>query len=316
VPKRDAARSRARELGARPASPRCRALHPYAARYAPGHARLDHGADPRSLGPGRYTTHWRWMRDDPATVRLKQRRCRYVADRLEAPGKRIVDFGSGAGLLACYLAAAGAREVIGVEIVREHLEFSEYLKGRFGASRVRFTDKLDMGPGSVDAVILANVITHLHRPYELLAQMRDMLRPGGLLFVEDNNNAASPLMRRGLPKVWAEAEAESETARPGVEKTYGITYEQAQFWADRPDPPGLHGYAPLDPQTGTRHENAFHPREMAHALVNIGFAVKSVRPKYVFDFKQNSRCRWRSGCCRGSRSTSRPRTRSSPCGSR
>jgi len=35
------------------------------------------------------------------------------------------------------------------------------------------------------------------------------------------------------------------------------------------------------------HENAFYPRELKRALFNIGFAVKSVRPKYVFDFERH-----------------------------
>jgi hypothetical protein len=64
-----------------------------------------------------------------------------------------------------------------------------------------------------------------------------------------------------------------------------MTAAQADFWAGRPDRPSLRGYAPLDPVREIYHENAFHPRDLAHALVNVGFAVRDVRPKYVFDFK-------------------------------
>jgi hypothetical protein len=66
-----------------------------------------------------------------------------------------------------------------------------------------------------------------------------------------------------------------------------MTVEQARYWAGKGDIPRLESFAPLDPDTNIYHENAFHPRELAHSLFNIGFAVRSVRPKYVFDFKSN-----------------------------
>ena len=66
-----------------------------------------------------------------------------------------------------------------------------------------------------------------------------------------------------------------------------MTAEQAMYWAEKLDAPSLRDNAPIDPELSIYHENAFHPRDLAHSLFSIGFAVKSVRPKYVFDFKSN-----------------------------
>lgn len=241
-----------------------------------------------ALERSRYTSHWGPMRASPSAIAYKERRCRYVADLIDARGKRIVDFGSGTGLLAAYLAQFGARDVIGVEIVPEHLEFARYLAADlFEAPNVSFTPRLDVENGSRDVLILTNVVTHIYRPFELLAQMRDALKPGGLLFIEDNNNLASPLVARKLRRIWASEDARYAQRRTGGLRTYGMTADQSKYWAEKSDIPSLHSYAPLDSELDIYHENAFHPRDLAHALFNIGFAIQFVRPKYVFDFKSN-----------------------------
>jgi len=238
--------------------------------------------------PSGHTTHWAPMQADPRAIAYKERRCRYVANLVEAKDKLIVDFGSGTGLLSCYLGEFGAREVMGVEIVPQQLEFARHLAADiFGVKNVIFATALDVAAASRDVVILANVVTHMYRPFELLAQLRDALRPGGLLFIEDNNNLASPLVARRLGRMWTSADAAFTQNRIGGERTYGMTAEQARYWADALDAPSLRGYAPLDPDLPAYHENAFHPRDLAHSLFNLGFAVKSVKPKYVFDFKSN-----------------------------
>ncbi len=241
---------------------------------------------PEVLEKSSYTSHWEPMRRDPPAIRYKERRCQYIASQINPAGKRIIDFGCGTGLLACYLDLSGAREVVGIEIVPEHLEFAEYLSSVLPTNNVRFTSTLNSPAGTVDAVVLANVITHVYRPFRLLDDLRRCLVPGGLLFIEDNNNAASPIVRRRLSEQWANAETSYRTRRTGGDATYGMTQEQAQFWSNRPDPPSLHSQAPLDPILNIYHENAFHPRDLSHALFNIGFAVRSVRPKSVFDFKR------------------------------
>src|SRR5437763_652419 len=83
-------------------------------------------------------------------------RCRYVADLVGAAHKRIVDFGSGTGLLAAYLGQYGAGEVLGVEIVPDHLEFARYLAADvFQTSNVTFTEHFNVEEASRDVFILA-----------------------------------------------------------------------------------------------------------------------------------------------------------------
>jgi SAM-dependent methyltransferase len=257
--------------------------------YANGMQTLSDILGEQTLKRSRYTTHWEPMRVDRNAIRYKERRCQYVADLVDAKDKRIVDFGSGTGLLACYLGKfGGAREVTGVEIVPEHLEFARYLAADvFQVPNVTFAQTFDVENRSRDALILANVVTHIYRPLELLARMRDALKPGGLLFIEDNNNVASPLVARQMRRIWTSEDEVYALRRIGGRRTYGMTAEQANYWAERFDAPSLNGYAPLDPDLNIYHENAFHPRDLAHSLFSIGFAVRSVRPKFVFDFKSN-----------------------------
>ena len=107
----------------------------------------------------------------------------------------------------------------------------------FATPQVQFSPQFDVEDASVDAVILADVITHVYRPFEHLARIRDALKPGGILFVVDHNNMASPMVRRVLRKEWPRADTEYRTRRPGGRDTYGMTAAQADFWAGRPDRP-------------------------------------------------------------------------------
>ena len=243
------------------------------------------------------TSHWDPMLGSQEALDCKLERSAYVGRVIEADGARVLDFGSGMGFLACYLAAHGAREVVGVEVLDEHRQASAYLaESVFRAPNARFvktTDELE--EGSFDAVVLANVVSHVYDPCRVLVRLADLLAPGGRLFVEDNNNLSSPIVRRRLPGMWAREEAnyrEKRVAELGrrAADAYGLSFEQTRFWADRglSRVAGLRRHAPLDPDYLIYHENAFRPDELVTIVFNCGLAVQWVRPKSVFDFKRNS----------------------------
>jgi SAM-dependent methyltransferase len=232
--------------------------------------------------------HWDPLIGNSVALACKLRRSQYVSQVIG--GSRILDFGSGLGFLSCYLAQSAA--VTGVELVPAYRDLSARLADVTGVTP-RFMEDIPAGP--FDAVVLANVVTHVRAPIEMLITLRDRLDTGGVLFVEDNNNWNSPLIRRARRREWRQVGLADQRARetrfgPSVAReTYGLSLEQTERWAqrDRSALAPLRERAPYDIEEDMYHENAFRPQELVAILSNLGFVVSSVGPKYVFDFKRN-----------------------------
>jgi SAM-dependent methyltransferase len=113
--------------------------------------------------------------------------------RLEAllgglTGRRIFEVGCGLG---AFLAAAKARgaEVVGQEISRAACEFvREKIGVRVLHDSLEYCAK---AAGSVDAVVMIDVIEHLARPKEALATVWRMLSPDGLLLLWTPNGGGA-----------------------------------------------------------------------------------------------------------------------------
>jgi SAM-dependent methyltransferase len=145
-----------------------------------------------------------------------------VADFLPRDGKvRILDLGCGTGRFAVPLATCFDAFVIGIEPSRKML--AEATVGRSGASvayAVGCAEAVPLAAESFDAAFLSQVIHHLRDLSEACAQLRDLLRPGGILFVrngfKDRADAwsycdffptATALDRQRLPSVQPTVEA-------------------------------------------------------------------------------------------------------------
>jgi hypothetical protein len=143
-----------------------------------------------------------------------------------------------------------------------------------------------------------------------------------MIFIEDNNNLQSPLVRHQLrTRVWPgerhagdlvyrkQREEHIRAACPEVpgsevdamaDATYGLTFSEIDAFVDYrltqgPEPfptEALRRHAPVEPDTGQYHENAFRPSEVETILFNMGFAPVRTGPKYVFDYKQNPFVSW------------------------
>ncbi|MDH5522332.1 MAG: class I SAM-dependent methyltransferase [Acidimicrobiia bacterium] len=125
-------------------------------------------------------------------------------------GARVLDFGCGAGSSTLVLARLfpGVREIVGVELVSEHVELARHRADYFGLHQVRFAQspdgsKLPTGIGEFDFVVLSAVYEHLlpdERPV-VLELVWSHLKPGGILFLDQTPNRLSPIERHttGLP---------------------------------------------------------------------------------------------------------------------
>lgn len=239
--------------------------------------------------------HWDLLLGSQRALDQKLERCRYMGGFLG--NGRILDFGSGLGFLSCYLARQ-VEAVVGVEVMPISREISRLLAEIFEVENVRFVEQIPQERFS--AVVLSNVITHVRPTIETLIVLRDTLEVGGVIYIEDNNNWNSPLVRRDRMREWRQVETAFERARaerygqPLARETYGLAWSEIERWKDRDraELRPLRARAPYDPTLEMYHENAFRPQELATILFNLGFAVQEVRPKHVFDFRVNRPVSW------------------------
>lgn len=96
-------------------------------------------------------------------------------------GRRVLDFGCGTGGDAVALAEAGAREVVGIDIVPASLARAERLAASRGvADRCRFGTHWD---APVDLVVSIDAFEHFDDPADVLATMAGMLHRDGRVLV-------------------------------------------------------------------------------------------------------------------------------------
>ena len=106
------------------------------------------------------------------------------------PGMRVLDMGSGPGSITVGLAEAVAPgEVVGIDMQQSQVERARALAGERGVANVRFevgdAYGLPFPDRTFDAVFAHTVLEYLSEPVRALAEMRRVLRPGGIVGVRD-----------------------------------------------------------------------------------------------------------------------------------
>lgn len=134
----------------------------------------------------------------------------YVSED-ELAGRRVLDFGCGAGASTAILARLiPTAEIVGVELEPDLLDLARRRAAHHGLERVHLYasptgDRLPPDLGTFDVVFLSAVFEHL-LPRErgpLLAQLFSTLRPGGLLFLAETPHRWNPVESHttGLPLI-------------------------------------------------------------------------------------------------------------------
>lgn len=115
---------------------------------------------------------------------------------------RILDIGTGIGLLPLILSEDGAKQTVGIDISPEMLELAEYLRlslGSDAAARVTFrlapAHALPFREESFDAVTCRLVLNHVRRPERIIREIVRVLQPGGVLVLAELLGVDNPVKR-------------------------------------------------------------------------------------------------------------------------
>jgi ubiquinone/menaquinone biosynthesis C-methylase UbiE len=134
------------------------------------------------------------QRDNPSykgelAKRTAARHAAFLLPHLR-PGMRLLAVGSGPGTITLGLAKTVAPgEVVGIDIEPTQVEEACAAAAERGVTNARFevgdAYRLPFADRSFDAVFAHTVLMHLREPVRALADMRRVLRPGGIIGVRD-----------------------------------------------------------------------------------------------------------------------------------
>jgi ubiquinone/menaquinone biosynthesis C-methylase UbiE len=113
------------------------------------------------------------------------------------PGMHVADFGCGVGAVTCMLGemVGHSGSVTGIDVSEEQIRQAEVVCAGAGLSNTSFrvADACHTGlpRNSFDLVYCRFLLLHLPDPAACLREMRDVLKPGGILVIEDGDLASA-----------------------------------------------------------------------------------------------------------------------------
>jgi 2-polyprenyl-6-hydroxyphenyl methylase/3-demethylubiquinone-9 3-methyltransferase len=204
--------------------------------------RPDNGSDPQELAHfGALAARW-W--DPSGEMRalhdINPLRTRWILDRVQLPA-RIADIGCGGGLLAEALNAGGA-QVTALDLAKPLIDVAKlHLRESGRTVDYRLMSAAELATeqaASFDAVTCLEMLEHVDDPQAILASCRDLLKPGGQLFLSTINRTT---------------------------RAFALGIVAAEY---------LLG---LVPRGSHRYDRFIKPSELARGLRQLGFEVVEIR---------------------------------------
>jgi SAM-dependent methyltransferase len=141
----------------------------------------------------------------------------WIARRVH--GRRVVDLACGEGYGSAVLGRTAA-SVVGVDA---NPEAHEHARLKYTAGGVSFArDMIETWTGDVDCVVFLQTIEHVQHPDAVMARLRDLVGPGGIVFVSTPN--VLTLAPQGEPRSgnpWHLREYRPDEFRSLCERHYG-----------------------------------------------------------------------------------------------
>lgn len=166
-----------------------------------------------------------WLRrynGDLADPSMARRYVRSVRNKLgrfaqDLERKTVLDIGCGFGLTCTTIAALGAKEVHGIDNFAPMLEtFRAYAKALPIGDRLHPAqgpaDKLPYDDGTFDIILTVEALSHIANTQGYMAEAHRVLKPGGVLLIADDNNAANPKVVQRNKEIWDHFENGPPTA--------------------------------------------------------------------------------------------------------
>jgi ArsR family transcriptional regulator len=129
-------------------------------------------------------------------------------DRLVPQGLRVLDVGTGTGILACELAHLGLH-VIGLDHSAPMLEAAEakasnerFASGGSAEFRRGEADRMPLDDAEMDAAFAHMVLHYVPSPGDVVREMARVLKPDGVLVIVDFVQHSHEWMRQELGVVW------------------------------------------------------------------------------------------------------------------
>ena len=109
------------------------------------------------------------------------------------PGLRVADIGCGTGVVSCWLAklAGVGGHVVGVDISEAQIQSARKYALEFGLTNISFQStgcyETGLSSDSCDLVFSRFMLMHVQEPMRAILEMKRILKPGGLLAIEDGD---------------------------------------------------------------------------------------------------------------------------------